>query len=125
MTVRKQPFPSADSPAGEGFSAPLGNAWYYLLRTLWGRAGGSGATLPAVDVTPTGSPYQYESDISGNLVVRGGTISEISIVRGTSNVITGVTAGVFPMMRGDTVSVTYTVAPTMTFLPTEFIQSAT
>lgn len=125
MSVRKQPFPSADSPAGEGTSYPLGNAWYYLLRTLWSWAGGSGATLPAIAVTVSASPFLYDSDISGNLVIQGGTVSEISIVRGSSNVITGLTQGVIPMLRGDSVSITYSGLPTVTFLPTEFIQSAT
>lgn len=123
MTVQLQPLPAYQPPSADEGPGKLEQAWYYLLRTLWQRLGGAGATLPAQAVAPIASPYQYDSDISGTLVVQGGTVSEISIVRGTSNVITGQTSGAIPMLRGDTVSISYSVAPTLTFLPSEFVQN--
>lgn len=125
MAVNLQPFPNTGAPAEEGGSVSLAQIWYYLLRTMWQRLGGSGATLPAVTAPPDGPPFLYESDISGTLVVSGGTVTEISIVRGTSNVITGVVAGPIPVLRGDTVAIVYSVEPTVTFLPSEFMQTAT
>lgn len=118
MAVQKQPFPVNSSPAADE-NGNLAQIWYYLLQLLWRRSGGSGSQLTPVAVTPTGSPYLYDSDISGTLIVQGGTVSEISIVRSVQNIVTGQTQGAIPMMRGDTVAVTYTGAPTMTFLPSE------
>lgn len=123
MTVPLQPFPNNQSPATDASPTPLAQAWFYLLRTLWQRLGGSGATLMAQNVTVGSSPYQFESDISGTLVVHGGTVSELSIVRGSSNVVTGQTQGTIPMLRGDTVNISYSVKPTVTFLPSEFVQN--
>ncbi len=125
MAVQQQPFPNTGAPAEEGKDTALAQIWYYLLRTLWQRLGGSGATLPAVAVTPDGSPFLYSSDISGSLVITNGTVSEISIVRGSTNAVTGQTFGAIPMLRGDTVAVTYTIAPTIYFLPSEFTQTPT
>lgn len=125
MAVQLQPFPSTNSPAGEGSSEPMANIWFYLFRTMWNRLGGSGSTLVTSTITVGVSTFVYSTDISGTVVVRGGTVSEISIVRGTDNIVTGVTAGPIPLLRGDSIAVTYSVAPTMTFLPSEFVQTAT
>lgn len=125
MSVNLQPFPSSNAPVSEGGATPLAQIWYYLLRTIWQRLGGSGSTLPAQTVTVTASPFQYSSDISGTLVVQGGTVSEIDIVRGGSSVTTGQTAGAIPMLRGDLVNIVYSGKPNVTFLPSEFVQSST
>jgi hypothetical protein len=122
--VQNQPFPTASAEAVDGETGGLGNAWYYLLQTLWRRLGGAGPSLSPVEVTPTGSVFLYDTDISGTLVIEGGTVSEISIIRSAQNIVTGMIAGAIPMMRGDAVSVTYAVAPTMTFLPSEKIGSS-
>jgi hypothetical protein len=125
MSVSLQPFPQNSAPATEGGADPLAQIWYYLLRTFWQRQGGSGSVLPSVIVNPDMSPYLYSSDINGTLVVQGGTVSEISIVRGTSNIVTGLIQGPVPMLRGDTVAITYSIKPNITFLPAEFVQTAT
>lgn len=73
---------------------------------------------PAVAITPGASPYSYTASFDGSVIVNPGTVSAIAISRdGTTFFTTGVTAGMFPMSRGDILKVTYTVAPTMTFLP--------
>lgn len=118
MTVQKQPFPATTSRAADN-DGNLANIWYYLLRTFFNRTGGSGAALAAVDITVSASPFTYSTDLSGSVVVQGGTVSAISVVRGNSTVNAGVTSGVIPVMRGDQVTVTYSVLPTMTFLPSE------
>ncbi len=123
MAVVKQPFPSANTAAADP-GGNLGQIWYYLLQLLWRRSGGSGVPLPPVALVPTGSPFLYDTDISGTFIVDGGTVSEISIVRSAQNIVTGVIAGAIPIMRGDTIAVTYTGAPTMTFLPSELAGSA-
>ncbi len=64
-----------------------------------------------------GSPWHYTAPNNGTLIVSGGTVSNIAITRGTTTIQTGVTAGAFTLDLNDTVAVTYSAAPTLTFLP--------
>lgn len=64
------------------------------------------------------SPYTYTAPSNGCVVVSGGTVSLVQLGRAGAFLATGVTTGVFPVSAGDQIKVTYTVAPTMTFLPT-------
>ena len=73
-----------------------------------------------VAVTPGASPFAYTAATYGNLVIQGGTVSAITLTRpGGAAVTLGVTAGMFPVQANDVVTVTYSVAPTMTFIPTD------
>jgi hypothetical protein len=75
---------------------------------------------PIVPITPTGSPFAYTATQNGNMVVQGGMVSAITITRGTTRpvtVATGVTGGIFPLSLNDELTVTYTGAPTMNFIP--------
>ena len=71
---------------------------------------------PVSPVTVTASPFLYTPSDVGSVVVQGGTVSLIEIVRKGTSVNTGVTAGVIPIARGDQLRITYTVLPTVTFL---------
>ena len=75
------------------------------------------AAQPVQSITVGASPFSYTAAFSGSVTVTAGTVSLISIVRQGTTVATGVTTGIFPAARGDVVQVTYTVAPTMKFLP--------
>lgn len=68
--------------------------------------------------TLTGSPFSFVAYTPGTVFVVGGTVSAIAILRGTATVATGMTSGMFTLGQGDTLRITYTVAPTVTFLPT-------
>jgi hypothetical protein len=72
---------------------------------------------PIQPVTLTGSPFSYRAGSAGSVAVSGGTVSAISITRGTTTIPTGATSGTFPVANGDTVAITYTVAPTVSFIP--------
>jgi len=74
---------------------------------------------PALEtaVTVGGSPFTYTAQHGGFMIITGGMVSDVSFVRGTSYT-TGQTAGVFPLSFGDQLVVTYSGAPTMTFVPT-------
>jgi hypothetical protein len=124
VAIVKQPFPSNSSPA-TAEAGTLADIWYYLLRTLFLRGGGPGAQLAPVAVAVGNSPYLYETDINGTLVIEGGTVLEISIIRSNQNILTGMTQGAIPMVRGDTVAITYSGAPSATFLPAEALQTTT
>jgi len=61
------------------------------------------------------SPFVYIAKQGGFLIIHGGSVSQISFTRsGTYN--TGQTQGVFPVSLGDRITVTYSGAPTMTFV---------
>lgn len=70
-----------------------------------------------VAVTPGASPYEHVADRAGSMLVVGGTVSLVEIGRAGSYFDCGVVAGPITLAPYDSVRVTYTVAPTMTFLP--------
>ena len=78
-------------------------------------------TAPAAmqtTVTLTGSPFSYVAAETGNILVVGGTVSKISLIRGGVTIPTGLTAGFIALVKGDTAKITYSAAPTVTWLPT-------
>jgi hypothetical protein len=67
-------------------------------------------------ITVGASPFAYTAQNNGHVVVTGGTVSAISLTR-VSVHATGLTAGLVPVGNKDVVTVTYSAAPTMTFIP--------
>ena len=75
--------------------------------------------LPA-GVTPGASPYTYQntSGRPGDMIVSGGMVTDIAFSRDNATFYgVGAISGVFPLSAYDFLRVTYTVAPTMTFIP--------
>lgn len=71
-------------------------------------------------ITLTGSPFLTRATQDGFVIVEGGTVSLIELLRGSSVITTyalGATAGQFVVKNGDAIQITYTVAPTVTFFP--------
>jgi hypothetical protein len=71
---------------------------------------------PILAVTPGASPYTFTAPDPGRMILTGGTVSLVEIGRQGAFLSTGLTAGLFPLSRGDALRVTYSVAPTMNFL---------
>ena len=75
---------------------------------------------PAVANVVVGiSPFSYTANANGNLIVSGGTVSLITLTRGTITITIATSTAnpvIVPISIGDTVAVTYTVLPTMQFL---------
>jgi hypothetical protein len=69
-----------------------------------------------VSITVTGSPFSYTAQSNGHVLVTGGTVSAISLTRVSAHA-TGLTAGLIPVGNKDVITVTYSVLPTMTFIP--------
>lgn len=68
-------------------------------------------------ITLTGSPFNYKANQNGTLIISGGTVSAIALVRGIVIIpLSTVRPLSVPISIGDTVRVTYTVAPTLQFL---------
>ena len=63
------------------------------------------------------SPFTYTNTTAGevSVVVSGGTVSSIQLVRGGVGNIIGVTAGLITLSAGDALIVTYSVIPGMLF----------
>lgn len=75
--------------------------------------------LPA-GVTPGASPFTYQntSGRPGDMIVSGGAVTDIAFSRDNATFYgVGAVSGVFPLSAYDFLRVTYTVAPTMTFIP--------
>lgn len=68
-------------------------------------------------LTPSGSPYTYTAPSNGVIVISVGTVTVIEYGRSGAFYVVGLIAGLFPILNGDSIRVTYAVAPTMTFLP--------
>jgi hypothetical protein len=66
-------------------------------------AGLRAATVPATTV-----PYINNTETLQQIIVAGGTVSVVAI----NGVATGLTSGAFVLSPGDTLTMTYTVAPT-------------
>lgn len=72
---------------------------------------------PEASITVGASPFTYTAPFDGSVLVTGGTISNATITRNSAH-STGFTPPfMIPLSRLDQLSVTYTVAPTMTFFP--------
>ena len=81
------------------------------------------APAPVITVTIGVSPFAYTARIPGNLVIVGGTITAITLARGTTVINLVTTNRFIPMGINDIVTVTYSVIPTsIQFLPSYGIQ---
>lgn len=65
------------------------------------------------------SPYTYVATADLSLSVVGGTVSQLAYNRNGTNTNIGVTAGLIPLLAGDGLTITYTVAPTVTMIPSQ------
>ena len=68
-------------------------------------------------ITPGASPYTYRTQQEGTLSVVGGTMSALSLTRSGVSVSLAVSTPMIPLSPGDTVTITYTVAPTLKLIP--------
>lgn len=92
----------------------INRTWYQFWIDVWKGKPQGGISPQAV----TSSPFTYQAATKGFMVIQGGTVTLIQFTRdGITNVNTGQTAGCIPLAQGDLVIVTYSVAPTMTWIP--------
>lgn len=88
--------------------------WYFFWAGLF-RGLAPGFESP---VTVGASPFTYSASAKGSVIVFGGTVSQIRFSRdGTTFYNVGATAGMFTLNASDRLEVTYSVLPTMTFVP--------
>lgn len=70
----------------------------------------------AASVTVGASPYSYTPTDDGLVVVVGGTVSALAYGRNGVFTGLGLLAGLVPIKSGDTLRITYAVAPTVSFI---------
>ena len=74
------------------------------------------AVLGAIAPTVGASPWVYTANKRGMLTISGGTVLVVTYARG-GELATMPLAGMLMMMQGDTVTITYGVAPIVKFFP--------
>lgn len=90
------------------------SGWFRLWQGLF--SGAPTANLSVVTVGTT--PFTYAAPLGGTVIVNGGTVSQVKFSRdGASFYVTGQTQGCFPVSQGDQLVISYSVPPTVTFVP--------
>lgn len=115
MTLQKPPvnLPSNQVPLIDPKTGVLTPAWRAFFDDIVSAA-------PPIDDTLTldPSPATYTAIHPGFLLIVGGTVSQVDLIRARVTVTTGQTAGFFPMSQDDQLEITYAVVPAIYFLPT-------
>jgi predicted Rossmann-fold nucleotide-binding protein len=79
-----------------------------------------GLSLPSQDASAAvavgASPFDYKVPGTGAVIVTGGTVTALSYGRNGTFTALGVIVGIIPLSKGDTLRITYTVLPTVTFV---------
>jgi len=86
--------------------------WYRFFSALYQGQPSAAEVALAVGI----SPFSYLAPTRGNVLINGGTVSAVQITRSLTT-LTGLTSGFFPLSNGDTLTVTYSGLPTMTWYP--------
>lgn len=114
LNINVLPFPRLDSPLTDA-SGHISELWRQFLNTIWNRINGAaGGNIAAITVGA--SPYSYTAASGGVLSIQGGTVSQVTIKRGSTTVT--ISTGLVPMRTNDVVAITYSAVPTVNFIPT-------
>ena len=91
----------------------VGDPWYRYFAGLF--SGVPPAPESGVKIGP--SPFTFTAARGGSLIVNGGAVSVIQFARSATRYTTGATQGMFPLSQGDSLTIQYSMAPTLTFVP--------
>lgn len=108
MTTNTRPVYNDKSPLAESADGKvkvyLTTTWRSFFQQFVQKASA------AVDVILTGSPFSYTPNQNGNVYVNGGTVSNVSLIRGSDTLdVTG--QKILPIGIGDTIQITYGPGP--------------
>lgn len=111
-----QPVLNLNSPFGEVKKDARGRLVAYLIAPWNSFFQQFVQPAPAVaTVEVTSSPFKFTPNSNGNLIVSGGVVSSISLMRGNDTIdLTG--EKIIPTAINDTVSITYSSPPSVKFL---------
>lgn len=89
-----------------------------VMRAISQLQGGTRTPQAAFSVAVGASPFTYTAASAGSLHIAGGTVSAVALIRNAvSYAITPAADQIIPISAGDSVSVTYSAAPALHFLP--------
>lgn len=104
------PLPSLLAPFVDRSTGKIRAPWNYYLQQF---TQAPPSVFPLIVGT---SPFEFQAAEPGNVTITGGTVSQILLTRGTVSInVTG--QKVIPVSINDTITVTYSVLPTLQFLP--------
>ncbi len=104
-----QPLPNTSSPFVGKFGKIIA-PWIQYLQQF------TQAPPNILSVIPGVSPSSYTAKEPGNVAITGGTVSAITLTRGVISInVTG--QRLIPVAINDVVTVTYSVLPTIQFIP--------
>ena len=89
--------------------------WNLLSQSIV--AGGYDNPVTGLIVGP--SPYTVSNNtkINADIVIAGGTVSQIAYIRKGVTTVLGLTGGNVSLSPGDQLQITYSAAPTVTYIP--------
>lgn len=92
---------------------------YYHLTSVQLAAINYRSLGPVLPVTVGASPFVYQNTgtFDMDVIVSGGTVTNLSFIRGPSTSTLGQLAGMYHLSPGDSLQVTYTVLPTLHTVP--------
>lgn len=101
--------PNATIPISDQ-NGVIGTPWYRFFDSL------DPSGLDLIDINLGASPFSYIAQNSGALIINGGTISSLVLTRkGKSVTLPSLTS--IPMGTNDTIVITYSGTPILTFIP--------
>lgn len=104
-------FPSLASPLVNPQTGVLASTWIQFFQKFVNPP-------PAIEnVILQPSPFSYIATSNGFLSLEGGNITNVQFTRGSTTFTLSMTSGIIPMSQDDIVVITYTVAPTIRFVP--------
>jgi hypothetical protein len=104
--------PNWQTPVVDPSTGLASQSWFEFFARMTSQPG----AIASVD--HGGSPFTYTASQNGQLSVSGGTVSSITLTRARmADIPTGITSGIIPLSQGDQVTVTYSAAPTIHFIP--------
>lgn len=98
----------------------ISREWFAWLKAIAAEAwigGGNGNGGAKVAVGMPYSPTAFTAPGPGTAFIAGGTVSAVSVTRNGTAVPTGMTGGAVPLSAGDVLTVTWSAAPVVNFVP--------
>lgn len=88
------------------------SVWYRFFQGLYQ------GTPPAAEksITVGISPFSYTAPTKGFLIINSGIVTATQFTRSVTT-LTGQTTGIYPLSQSDTLTITYTGLPTITWVP--------
>lgn len=102
-------------PSGAGLVLRVNELFRSIALTVNEMIDRVSTPLSVSAVTVGASPFDYEASRDGFVSIVGGVVSAVAYVRQGVSTSLGVVA-VVPVKKGDTVRITYTVAPAVTLI---------